>query len=625
VVRPPLTSTPRDPLSLRVCEIGCALFAFWTICAHGAVAAGAALPALVALFAIGLALGGFGLRGIRRRGVLGRAPFPESAALGLTEPPAHGAGLEAALWTAAALCALYALFGHRVDASDSFSVNLAVAAVDRRDLPMLAVDTLHGRGDLPIFLPEFRLHALELGYAALAWLTGVQPIAIFHFVGAALGAAALPLAHAALLRWLAPRHWIAVLFVLLVLFAAIGDAPRGYGNTALLSSWQGEAIACFVFVPLVYAFAIRFALAPTGRHWALLAAAQIGALGCSAAALWAAPLAALLAMLCALPRSGEGVRRLMLGALPSAYLFAAALVLVSGAGAQSGERGAPLAAAIAEVLGDGAFAWIALAAAAGAWAACPRGLARRFAIAVPLGAALFALDPLADAWLRVHLAGPSYARVLGSLPAPLLLALALCAPLAWAVRPTAQAGRDRRAAALAASAALVLVVAIAAPARYGWSGENHVVWHWPGLKVPAEAVRWARLVNERAPRQRVLASRAVSTWIPVFHDHAYPLMVRDYLAPDREHLGEVAYSDRLAMTRYATGEDAGGGAPAIFARGLDLYGVQLVCLRLSEELAEQRAALRASGFHRSVRGAHYEIWERADRADGGAAGRAAEP
>src|SRR6185436_18038474 len=98
----------------------------------------------------------------------------------------------------------------------------------------------------------------------------------------------------------APRHWLAAVLALIALLAAVGDAPRGYGNTALLSSWQGDAIAVFVFLPLVYAFAIRFALQPTGRHWLLLAAAQISALGCSATALWAAPLAALCALLAAI-------------------------------------------------------------------------------------------------------------------------------------------------------------------------------------------------------------------------------------------------------------------------------------------------------------------------------------
>ena len=107
------------------------------------VAAGGSLRTLVALYAIALVAGGFGLRGIRRRGALGPAPPPAGV-----EPPARGAGLEAGLWAIAALCALYALFAHRVDASDAFAVNLAVAAVDRPELPLLAVDTqvsLHGQ------------------------------------------------------------------------------------------------------------------------------------------------------------------------------------------------------------------------------------------------------------------------------------------------------------------------------------------------------------------------------------------------------------------------------------------------------------------------------------------------
>jgi Family of unknown function (DUF6077) len=567
----------RDPLSLRACELGCALFALWTLCAHAVVAAGGSLRALIPLYAIAIAVGAFALRGIRRRGGFADAPFPEGV-----EPPARGTALEITLWSSAAACALYALLAHRIDASDSFAVNLAVAAIDRPELPLLAVDTLHGRADLPIHLPEFRLHGLELGYAALAWLSGVEPIAIFHLVGAAVGAAALPLAHAALLRWLTPRQWLAAVLALIVLLAAVGDAPRGYGNTALLSSWQGDAIAVFVFLPLVYAFAIRFALAPTGRHGALLAAAQISALGCSAAALWAAPLAASCGLLAAIRFDREGARRVCLGLLASVYLPFAAVELGAGS--------APLAP-MADALGDGAFRWAALAAAVLAWIACPPGLARRFAIAVSLAGVVAVVSR----------------HALAALPAPLLLALILTAPLAWLPR-------ERRTLALAASAALVLVFALAVPSRHGWSAANSVAWHAPTLKLPTEAARWARLVNERAPRQRVLASRAVSTWIPVFRHHAYPMIVRDYLTPDREHLGEQAYADRVSMTNYATGELPSADAPVVFARGLDLYGVSLVCLRLSPQLAAQRGALREKGFRRTLRGARYEIWQRANPA-----------
>ena len=577
----------RAPFSERVCELGCALFALWTLCAWLVVAAAGSLRTIIALYAAVLVVSAFGLRGIRRRGAWAPSPLPDSV-----EPPARGVALEVALWLAAAACALYALFAHRVDASDSFAVNLAVAALDRPELPLAAVDTLHGRDDLPLFLAEYRLHSLELGYAALAWLSGVQPIAIFHFVGAALGAAALPLVHAVLLRLVAPRHWLAVLAALLVLLAAIGDGARGYGNTALLTSWSGEAIALFVFVPFVYACAIRFALQPTGRHGALLLAAQIAALGCSATALWAAPLAAQLGLQSAVPRGDrrEALRRTAVGTLLSAPLVAAAIAL-----GPFTALGAPLGESIAEAVGTGAaFALVAIAAVAFAWLVAKPGLARRFTLALACGAALLAFP--SDVF-----AGPSHARVLGTVPVPLLLALIVTAPLAW-VSPA------RRAIALAGSAGLVAICALVVPQRHGWSAANHVVWHAPGWKLPSEAARWARLVNERAPGERVLASRAVSTWIPVFRDHAYPLLVRDYLSPERA--GEVAYRDRVALTRYATGELADDETRAIFARGLDLYGVRLVCLRLSAELGAQRQALRDHGFRRSLRGARYEIWER---------------
>jgi hypothetical protein len=102
----------------------------------------------------------------------------------------------------------------------------------------------------------------------------------------------------------------------------------------------------------------------------------------------------------------------------------------------------------------------------------------------------------------------------------------------------------------------------------------------------------------------------VNTWIPTFHDHAYPLMVRTYLRPLRDRLGAVSYRERFVMVRYARGEPVVEEAPAIFARGLDLYDVQVVCIRSSEHASLQREILRASGFRPSVQRIRYELWER---------------
>ncbi len=526
-------------------------------------------------------------------------------------PPAHSRGREVALWATAAACALYALVAHRVDADDVFYVNLAVAAIDRPDLPLLAVDTLHGRSDLPIHFPIYRVHSLELAYAAIAWITGLPAILAFHVVGAAAAGAAAPLAHAVLLRTLAPRHWLAITLATVYVLVVVGEPHRWFGNFAFVRIWQGKAIALSVFLPLVAAWAIRFARQPTGRHGALLAAAQIAALGCSASAVWLAPLVAAGALLCAVPVDREGLRRVALGGLASGYVLAAGLLQRGDMIASSPtlkrvyEPGEQLAAAWQRTLGDGALAWLGVVAVAAAWAWCPRGLARRYAITVPLIAVVFLLAPFADAWVRAHLVGPSYWRAMWALPIPLLFAFGIAAPLAFA-------DARRRRIGIAASCALAIGFAISAPSL-GWSEANEVVLRAPGAKRPATVARWAAQINERASGRRVLAPPAVSDWIPTWHDHAYPLLVRDYLSPSRERVGAIAYRDRHVLTRYVGGRAFDRETPALFARGLDLYAVDLVCLRHSEHTEAQRAILDEKGFAKTVSGRHYELWERAAR------------
>jgi hypothetical protein len=66
-------------------------------------------------------------------------------------------------------------------------VNLAVAAIDYPELPLVARDILHGRFDLPILLVSYRLHSHELANAAVAWLTGIDTIPVFHWGATAVG------------------------------------------------------------------------------------------------------------------------------------------------------------------------------------------------------------------------------------------------------------------------------------------------------------------------------------------------------------------------------------------------------------------------------------------------------
>lgn len=674
------------PLSERALEVACFGFALWTLCAHVVVFAGGSLRGLVVLFGGSLLVLAAARVALHRRGAAVPTPAPPEpepaaadpardapwalrARIGLAvigagaalllaprehpialwcalvlvlgtaavlfllreaphfEPARTGRVREGGLLALAVLCALYTLVVHRPDPDDAFYANVAVAAVEHPEVPLLARDTLHGRFDLPVHLPSYRLHSYEVAVAALSLLSGVAALPLFHLVAGPLAALFVPLAHAALFRLLAPRVWLFATAALLLVLAAPGETHRWYGNFAFVRMWQGKAILLSVAAPWIAALALRFALAPSRAAWLRLAAAQIAALGASASALWLAPAISLAAMASVLRPGRRDLRVLGLGALTSAYPIAAALAQKSGMLERAphlAERFAPgqqLGSSLAAVLGEATLLRVAVAALCVAWACWGRGLARRYAIALPLAVTLVLLTPWADALVRANVTGPSFWRALWALPLPILIALVIAAPLQWE-----RAGAPRPAARVAA-AALLLLFAVAVPRRYGFDAENNARLAWPGLRVPTPAFAWAERVNALAPGERVVAPRSISIWIPTLPHPAYPLAVRSYLSPLRELVGETAYRDRNVMTYLVGGTRTHPEAEAIFAQGLALYDVAAVCLRTGSGPAPAlRAILQAEGYRRRAMGTQVEIWvrdgealEEASRAPHGAA------
>jgi hypothetical protein len=667
-----LASQPEWPASVRVVDGACVVFALWTLCSHAVVWAGGTLSALTAVFALAL-LAALGLWAFwpwppgpspdvppptpRSRalwivqgvgGALGLAAalafhfFGNVRALWaaallllsaallvfvLREPPAveparRSRALELGLWLLGLACAGVALVVHRPDLDDAFYVNLAVAAVDFPDRALLSGDTLHGAADLPLLLPVYRLHSYELWNGMLAWLSGREALEVFHFASAALAGLLVPLALARALRWLAPREWLwATLAVCFVLLAA-GETHRWYGNFAFVRMWQGKAVYLFVFLPLIYAYALEFAVRRTPGAWLRLAAAQVAALGCSSSALWGAPAAALATLCCGVRPSRAGLRTFALGALSCAYVLAAgaaAKETMESSGhtpspAKLEERypGARLEEALAVTLGKerllafGVAAWLA------GWAFCRRDLGQRFAVVVPLAVTAVLLNPLIGSWVVGNVTSSSYWRVMWVMPLPILMAFLLIAPLRLA--------QGRRSAWLASGATVALGAAFAllVPAYSALSERNvgstgiPLRVQKPSLKVGEAALRWARLLNDSVPPgSAVLAPDYISVWVPTLHDPARPIEVRpSYLRMHRDALGTDDIELRHWMTLYTYGEADYPGVAADFRRALDRYDIQAVVLRRSPRLAEAREILRRAGFHSGPRDLIHEIWLR---------------
>jgi hypothetical protein len=554
------SSTSTATASDRLCDTSVIAVALWTVCAHAVVAAGRGLVALLVLYAVVLAAG-LWLRlrfaAVRRVSDPSRLAMPPDSpgptilipriaglvagvAVALSyaarrdvyhlwwsavlllgfaavfvcfrDPTristvARSRSSEVLLWVVAAAGVALMLISHRPDADDAFYVNVAVAAADVPGRALLSVDTMHGIPGLPLHLPAYRVHSYELLNGALAYLSGIPAIYSFHWLSAAFAALLVPLAHAKLFRILSPQRWLATVVTLIFVLVAVGETHRWYGNFSFVRMWQGKAIFLFVFTPLVYAYALRFARRPNLRDWAMLAMAQIAAVGCTSSALWAAPAGAVMALCSAVRPSRDGLKTVVLGALASVYVFAAAWLVrrslvgeVTGSLSQGGQHATPqlhgalVTNALVTVLGDSRLLIFGILALLTGWVFAPPGLGRRFALVFPLGVLLGLLNPSIADWVATNVTGSTYWRSMWALPLPIVMALMLTWPLHLG------GGLSRKGMRYAAWVVLLAAFALLVPRYNGLSGENGVRLTWPGLKVPDADYRWARAVNESVPR-----------------------------------------------------------------------------------------------------------------------------
>ena len=669
---PPLSFPAlKVPASERLCDAVVLAFALWTVCCHAVVAAGSGLLTLLLLFGVALAASlALWLMwravspepAVSELAAVADGPRPTSRILriaalgagvatalsfavrpdvfqlwwsavillglaavalgrgeaGLISPPERSRWSEMSLWLLAAAAVVLTLISHRPDADDAFYVNVAVAAADVPRQALLSLDTMHGIPGLPLYLPVYRVGSYELLNGALSYLTGIPAIYSFHWLSAAFAALMVPLAHAKLLRILTPRRWLATVATLLFVLVAAGETHRWYGNFAFVRLWQGKAIFLSVFAPLVYAYALRFAARPNLRDWTMLGAAQIAAVGCSSSALWAAPVGAVIALICAVRPSSRGLKTVLLGTLASGYVLGAGWLVrsavegfwVTPAGAQEVAYSGPaLQGALVTVLGDSRLLTFAIVALLTGWVFAPPGLGRRFAVIAPLAMLLGLLNPYIAGWVTANVTGPSYWRGMWALPLPILMALVLTSPLQLQDDPPWSGAR--RAAWLVLLAAFALLIP-----KYGGLGpENYVRLGWPTLKVPDADYHWATAVNERVPPGSAVAVASdIGTWIVTLHHrNAYPVSVRHYLRTWGPQLSREDLFERLALQRFVDEPELIAATPQRFRDGLDRFGVRAVCLVSSPTAAAARVVLREAGFVRAQHDDDYELWLRQER------------
>ena len=541
-------------------------------------------------------------------------------------PSLQGTGIEAGLWILAVACVGLTLICHRPDADDAFYVNMAVAAADFPTQSLLRSDTLHGIKNLSVLIPVYRVHAYELWNAGLSLLTGIPAIYCFHWLSASLAALFVPLAHAKLFRLLTPKLWLWGVWITMCVLIVVGDTHRWYGNFAFVRMWQGKSIFLCVFLPLVYSYALEFALQPTMRRGVLLGAAQIAAVGCSSTALWAAPAGAVMALCCGLHLTRRSLLTLGLYSLTAVYVLSVGLYMQAemhgGALSQPllSESPQMLRQASVIVLGNANLRLVGIGTMCLAWACWPRGLAQRFALGIPLLAGIGLFNPYTAQWVASLLVGHNtYWRIFWAVPLPVFITLVLMTPLHFTGQTWRYVGGR-----IGCCVCVAVFVGLV-PQFSSVSPSNQVYIGTPRLKVPTTDYMWAERLNQSVtPGSTVLAPPSISLWVPTFHDHAYPLAVRFALTmlADRFPISRIEVFLRMFMSDYVAQEVSETAskilsqgayqtiAAMVFQYGLGRFEVSAVCLAESERAERIRTVLREARFHSTLRGEGYEIWVR---------------
>lgn len=539
--------------------------------------------------------------------------------------PSQGDAGRHAAWivllvAAAAVCVT--LVANRPDADDAFYRSISATLLRFPQQPVLVHDTLYRLPGVPILLQFYRLASYDVLVGTLARIIGVNHLVVAYLILPAVFAAFCVLAWVYLLRRIVPARWPSTLLILFLCVLALGEMHRAYGNFAFVRLFQGKAILATGMVPVVAGSALLFARHGGLRHWLLLFAAQVAALGASASALFVAPAAAALGMAGGWSTNLASSRRFATGMLASAYVFGAGWAMASIThGGHALVSSSPMPG-VQQILDDTWGWWstrLLLVALLAAWAFVTDPVRARYLSAGAFFFLLVALDPytvriVADHFVGVH----TYWRLTWALPLPFFLAVLLDGVIRHA------SGMRSKALAVCACAALA-GFAIAFGWRFGTlRSANGVTLGVPGLKVnPVEYQVAAKIARDVPEKGCVLAPEAVSVWLATFVVHPELLGVRA-LYMNRAFSPDDAARRNLLM-RYVAGQHGPPDSAAWFADALRRYGLTAVVLVHSAPWrGEIQNVLERHGWRPLVSGT-YDIWVKKDRRDTAADRIASEP
>ena len=521
-------------------------------------------------------------------------------------PPNSGSKEIALFALAASLSVLAALVAHRPDPDDSHFIGMIVSVLDRPDAPMFTYESIRGM----VLLPLYRVYSLEPLNALMAYITGWEPITVAHLILPPLFGFLSVCAAAMFFRILLKDTWAWALLALVLVLMAARQTHWMYGNFAFVRMFQGKSVFVTMMVPLIAAYAVEFFLRPRFATWALLALAQVCAVGLTVNALYGAPLAAGLALAGCWRPSRMMTRRLALGLLASFYPLAMGLMLKrqvelikSRLAAEvlelAGSSSLPLGDALSGVFGHGLTMWLWLAALIGTWALFGDPARRRWMLGVVFIFALVFMNPWLDKLWVTNLTGPDLNwRLFWVLPLPAWLAVLLTS-----TRKVSFGRRFPLIGFLFFAAALGIFSYIATE-RFTNVLQGHLEIRTPDLKVPRNAYATTRLLVKLAGQEEsVLAPEEISAWVPTFRKHPYPIAARRLYLEKQIALFSASTSRRkemerrLALLDYVSGKARRPESAALLEKSLREMQIRVVATPGSLKwLPELSKTLKENGF-----------------------------
>lgn len=523
-----------------------------------------------------------------------------------------------ALLALALLTAAIALVAHNPDPDDAFYLNVAAQAATAPHAPLLVHDGIFGIEGMPIQLPVYRAHSIELGVGMIAHLTGLEPIVVAHVGLVALAGFFVPLVAARLLHRLVPGAAVLGALVCVVVLLACGEGELGPGHFSLLRLQQGKGLLVALALPMLFDALLAYAQAPSRASWLRFFAVQVAAVGFTSSALFVVPLTSAITLLVVWRWGRERQRALWAGLLASAHTGMVLLWLgppmaeqVELMDALTGDPSATSANGIAtstlhRALGDSNWTAILLVTVLCAWAVPRRAMVgRALAGSALLVFGLF-LQPSFATWAAERLLAPDvYFRVLWMVPWGVASAVAFTAPLHLGLQqPFARRALSVGTAAMALGLPLLTTPTTVLQER----AQTRVAR--PGLKVPPleyEAARW--LAHHTPPGSPVLAAIDVAPWVSTFRSQPHPvysrLIYHRYLQlglPDEE------VDQRRTLAGYVSFRGPHLDRTDVLCHHADARNLRGIALRRFD--VRTGAQLAACGFRRVGRNELYDVWVR---------------